>query len=145
MPATSCSLKWVLSGTPAETRAAGASPWPLQRWCRPRSWACRRRTTRRCVGVWLEGSRRAGPASQRPAPLAWQRLKWPLHCLSPPFSQAAQWYPVGQLPKLAFDHRLIVRTALAHLAQQQAVQQRPGLAAALAAAADTLQGPWQEQ
>lgn len=59
--------------------------------------------------------------------------------------QAAQWYPIGQLPTLAFDHKLIVRTSFRHLAREGAVQQTPGLEEQLAQAADGLEGPWQEQ
>ena len=59
--------------------------------------------------------------------------------------QAAEWFDAAQLPPLAFDHKLIVRTAFRHLAKQEAVQQRPGLPAALQAAANALEGPWQQQ
>ncbi|KAI7845785.1 hypothetical protein COHA_000699 [Chlorella ohadii] len=59
-------------------------------------------------------------------------------------AQAAQWYDVQQLPKLAFDHKLIVRTAFRHLAGQESVQQQGGLGDQLAAAAEKLEGPWQE-
>lgn len=40
--------------------------------------------------------------------------------------------------------KLIVRTALRHLARQDEVQQRSGLRDQLTAAADKLEGPWQE-
>ncbi|PRW32938.1 NUDIX hydrolase [Chlorella sorokiniana] len=60
-------------------------------------------------------------------------------------AEAAHWYDMQQLPKLAFDHKLIVRTALRHLAGQEAVQQRAGLRDQLAAAAEKLEGPWQER
>jgi 8-oxo-dGTP diphosphatase len=58
---------------------------------------------------------------------------------------AARWYPVEQLPQLAFDHKLIVRSAFRHLACQGAAAAQPALAAALAAAAGRLEGPWQQQ
>ena len=62
-----------------------------------------------------------------------------------PRRQAAEWFAVDQLPRLAFDHQLIVRTALRHLAGTSQVQgQRPQLAAQLQAAADKLEGPWQQ-
>ena len=59
--------------------------------------------------------------------------------------QDAQWYAIDQLPRLAFDHKLIVRTAFRHLAREGAVQQQPGLAEQLGRAADALEGPWQHQ
>ena len=59
--------------------------------------------------------------------------------------QAAEWFDIAQLPGLAFDHKLIVRTAFRHLARQDAVQQQqPGLPGALQSAADALEGPWQQ-
>ena len=69
---------------------------------------------------------------------------------------AAQWFPISQLPPLAFDHKLIVRSAFRHLASQLArgegtapQQQQPVppavLRADLEAAADALEGPWQQQ
>lgn len=57
--------------------------------------------------------------------------------------QAAQWFPIPRLPRLAFDHKLVVRTAFRHLAAQAGVQAE--LAEQLRAAADALEGPWQEQ
>lgn len=58
-------------------------------------------------------------------------------------AQAAQWFPIPRLPRLAFDHKLVVRTAFRHLAAQAGVQAE--LAEQLRAAADALEGPWQEQ
>eukprot|EP00887_Chlorella_sp_A99_P000198 scaffold13.g198.t1 len=60
-------------------------------------------------------------------------------------AQEAAFFPVAQLPRLAFDHKLIVRTSLRHLAREDGVQARAGLAATLRAAADRLEGPWQQQ
>ncbi|KAL4448962.1 hypothetical protein ABPG77_007679 [Micractinium sp. CCAP 211/92] len=57
-------------------------------------------------------------------------------------AQAAQWFPIPSLPRLAFDHKLVVRTAFRHLAAQAEVP--AGLAEQLSAAADALEGPWQE-
>ena len=57
---------------------------------------------------------------------------------------AAEWYPVDQLPQLAFDHKLIVRTALRLLAREPAATRWEGLSGELAAAADRLEGPWQQ-
>lgn len=59
--------------------------------------------------------------------------------------QAADWYDIDKLPGLAFDHRLIVRTAFRHLAGRGAVVRQPGLAQQLEAAAGALEGPWQQQ
>ena len=64
---------------------------------------------------------------------------------------APQWYPLSEeLPPLAFDHNLVVRTALRRLAQEGASgggggAAREGLQQALLRAADRLEGPWQQQ
>ncbi|GLC38645.1 hypothetical protein PLESTB_000455900 [Pleodorina starrii] len=55
----------------------------------------------------------------------------------------ARWFDVSQLPPLAFDHKLVVRTALGHLAKQPEAAQVGGLPATLEAAASKLEGPWQ--
>ena len=34
----------------------------------------------------------------------------------------AQWFPVGQLPPLAFDHKEVVRTVFEKLTQRQEVE-----------------------
>ncbi len=50
---------------------------------------------------------------------------------------------MSDLPPLAFDHKLIVRTALRRLAEQPAAAAGGGaLAAALVAGAEKLEGPW---
>lgn len=51
---------------------------------------------------------------------------------------AASWFDVGQLPALAFDHKLIIREAFEKLAAQAtgALQEQ------LAAGAKQLEGPW---
>jgi len=60
-------------------------------------------------------------------------------------ARAARWFDVGDLPPLAFDHKLIVRSALRHLAAgPAAAAASPGLPAALEAAAAKLEGPWQK-
>jgi 8-oxo-dGTP diphosphatase len=59
--------------------------------------------------------------------------------------QAAQWFPISELPKLAFDHKLIVRSAFRQLAGKPDVLQVVGLAEQLIGAADKLEGPWQVQ
>lgn len=77
-----------------------------------------------------------------------ERLPWLQPCPCPPTrrSQEAEWFAVDRLPRLAFDHKLIVRTALRHLAATSHVQrQRPHLAGQLLAAAEKLEGPWQQQ
>ena len=70
-----------------------------------------------------------------------------MYCISAAHlpAQAAEWFDIAQLPRLAFDHKLIVRTAFRHLAREGAVQQRAGLPGALQSAADALEGPWQQQ
>ncbi len=37
-------------------------------------------------------------------------------------AQDARWFDVSSLPPLAFDHKLVVRTSLRHLAKQAAAQ-----------------------
>ncbi|PSC69087.1 nudix hydrolase [Micractinium conductrix] len=59
-------------------------------------------------------------------------------------AQAAEWFPADRLPALAFDHKLVVRTALRHLATQPDVAKQPALVGALWAAAERLDGPWQQ-
>ncbi|GAB4820190.1 hypothetical protein N2152v2_007236 [Parachlorella kessleri] len=56
----------------------------------------------------------------------------------------ASWYDVMSLPSLAFDHKLIVRTALRHLAKEDKVQAVEGLPDQLCKAADLIEGPWQQ-
>ncbi|EFJ42806.1 hypothetical protein VOLCADRAFT_97032 [Volvox carteri f. nagariensis] len=57
----------------------------------------------------------------------------------------ARWFDVTMLPLLAFDHKLVVRTALRHLAKQPAAGAVAGLSATLEAAADKLDGPWKTE
>ncbi|KAG2487894.1 hypothetical protein HYH03_013476 [Edaphochlamys debaryana] len=57
----------------------------------------------------------------------------------------ARWFDISALPALAFDHKLVVRSSLRHLAKQPAAASVAGLAAALDSAADKLEGPWQQQ
>lgn len=70
------------------------------------------------------------------------KVNWKLSCW-------LQWYPLGELPPLAFDHKLVVRTALRRLAQEGPPggggAAREGLKQALHQAADKLEGPWQQQ
>ncbi|DBA75329.1 hypothetical protein WJX77_010069 [Trebouxia sp. C0004] len=54
----------------------------------------------------------------------------------------AEWYDVTKLPPLAFDHKLIVRTAFQHLLQQSETKATEGLSAALQQGAKNLEGPW---
>lgn len=54
----------------------------------------------------------------------------------------AEWYDVTKLPPLAFDHKLIVRTAFQHLLQQSETTATEGLSAALQQGAKNLEGPW---
>ncbi|KAK9918397.1 hypothetical protein WJX75_003788 [Coccomyxa subellipsoidea] len=57
-------------------------------------------------------------------------------------ASAAEWFDVRDLPQpLAFDHKLIVRTAFQHLMQQPTVKGK--LAEQLQAGAEKLQGPWE--
>ncbi|GFR40485.1 hypothetical protein Agub_g1052 [Astrephomene gubernaculifera] len=58
----------------------------------------------------------------------------------------ARWFPVGSLPPLAFDHKLVVRSALRHLAASSEAQQaEAGLPASLEEAATKLDGPWRTE
>jgi 8-oxo-dGTP diphosphatase len=54
----------------------------------------------------------------------------------------AQWFPVGQLPPLAFDHKEVVRTVFERLTQRREVQTADGLVKALETGIQQLQGPW---
>jgi 8-oxo-dGTP diphosphatase len=38
----------------------------------------------------------------------------------------ARWFPVADLPPLAFDHRLVVRTCLRHLAARPEAKEAGG-------------------
>lgn len=60
-------------------------------------------------------------------------------------AQDAQWFPIASLPKLAFDHKLIVRTSFRHLAREDVVRKKAGLPKQLTEAADKLEGAWQQQ
>ncbi|PNW85500.1 hypothetical protein CHLRE_03g189450v5 [Chlamydomonas reinhardtii] len=55
----------------------------------------------------------------------------------------ARWFDVSALPQLAFDHKLVVRSSLRHLAKQPAAQAIDGLSPVLESAATQLDGPWQ--
>lgn len=50
----------------------------------------------------------------------------------------AQWFPINDLPRLAFDHKLVTRMAFRRLARET-----PELAPLLGSSADRLEGPWQ--
>ncbi|PNW85501.1 hypothetical protein CHLRE_03g189500v5 [Chlamydomonas reinhardtii] len=54
----------------------------------------------------------------------------------------ARWFDVSALPQLAFDHKLVVRSSLRHLAKQPAAQAIDGLPTLLRSAAAKLDGPW---
>ncbi|KAL3134050.1 hypothetical protein ABBQ32_008479 [Trebouxia sp. C0010 RCD-2024] len=54
----------------------------------------------------------------------------------------ADWYDVTALPALAFDHKLIIRTAFEHLLQHSQTKTTEGLAAALQKGAKNIEGPW---
>lgn len=54
----------------------------------------------------------------------------------------AEWYDVTKLPSLAFDHKLIVRTAFEHLLNHSETNSADGLAEALHKGAKNLEGPW---
>ncbi|PNH10108.1 ADP-ribose pyrophosphatase [Tetrabaena socialis] len=58
-------------------------------------------------------------------------------------AKEARWFDVANLPQLAFDHKLVVRSALRHLAKSPAAAAMAGLPASLEAAAVKLEGPWQ--
>ncbi|GIL86784.1 hypothetical protein Vretimale_15630 [Volvox reticuliferus] len=57
----------------------------------------------------------------------------------------ARWFDVSMLPVLAFDHKLVVRTALRQLAKQPTAAAVAGLPAILEAAANKLEGPWRTE
>ncbi|KXZ56934.1 hypothetical protein GPECTOR_1g842 [Gonium pectorale] len=57
----------------------------------------------------------------------------------------ARWFDVSSLPQLAFDHKLVVRSSLRHLAKQPAAAALANLPEDLLRAADKLEGPWQTQ
>ncbi|KAG2448201.1 hypothetical protein HYH02_006786 [Chlamydomonas schloesseri] len=57
----------------------------------------------------------------------------------------ARWFDVSALPQLAFDHKLVVRSSLRHLAKQPAAQAIGGLPPLLESAATKLDGPWQTE
>lgn len=100
----------------------------------------------RAVDAAWAGSR---AAARRDVPLAGRPYRpragpsWPARFRPPHLAalQAAQWFPISSLPALAFDHKLVVRTAFRHLAAQEGGGE---LAEQLTAAADALEGPWQE-
>jgi hypothetical protein len=52
----------------------------------------------------------------------------------------AQWFPVSQLPPLAFDHQLIVRECLQHAANMPEAQDK--MKDELLRAAERLAGDW---
>lgn len=54
----------------------------------------------------------------------------------------ARLFPVTELPPLAFDHKLVVRTALRRLAELKEASEQAGLVDALLEGAGKLQGPW---
>eukprot|EP00208_Stichococcus_sp_RCC1054_P007418 CAMPEP_0206150266 /NCGR_PEP_ID=MMETSP1473-20131121/38207_1 /ASSEMBLY_ACC=CAM_ASM_001109 /TAXON_ID=1461547 /ORGANISM="Stichococcus sp, Strain RCC1054" /LENGTH=180 /DNA_ID=CAMNT_0053547761 /DNA_START=102 /DNA_END=644 /DNA_ORIENTATION=+ len=55
----------------------------------------------------------------------------------------AEWFPVTELPTLAFDHKLVVRTAFEKLTEHSSVAASGGdLKGQLQQAAEALQGPW---
>lgn len=56
----------------------------------------------------------------------------------------AEWFDVGQLPPLAFDHKIVVRTCLRALAEKPEVAAVDGVTTALRKAADKLEGPWKQ-
>lgn len=55
---------------------------------------------------------------------------------------AANWFPVGELPALAFDHKQIIREALETLSSRPMVQKTGDMFRQLKLAAEALQGPW---
>lgn len=55
----------------------------------------------------------------------------------------ARWFPIGQLPALAFDHKEVVRTAFEKLAECKEVLSEESLVKELQTAIDGLQGPWE--
>mmetsp|Transcript_28876 Transcript_28876/g.85495 ORF Transcript_28876/g.85495 Transcript_28876/m.85495 type:complete len:87 (+) Transcript_28876:242-502(+) len=54
----------------------------------------------------------------------------------------ARWFDVAALPTLAFDHKLVVKEALRTLAAKP--ESHGDLQQSLSAAADKLEGPWQQ-
>jgi hypothetical protein len=54
-------------------------------------------------------------------------LRYELACCSQDDAADAKWFPVGQLPPLAFDHKEVVRTVFEKLSQRQAVRTEGGL------------------
>ena len=57
-------------------------------------------------------------------------------------AQEASWFDVGELPHLAFDHKLVVRTAFEVLAKRPEAAGSEPLQQELHAAVAKLQGPW---
>ena len=55
---------------------------------------------------------------------------------------AAQWYNIDDLPALAFDHKLILKTAFERMATEPEAAASPGLKEALKQAATKLTPPW---
>eukprot|EP01024_Parvocaulis_polyphysoides_P030082 TRINITY_DN2733_c0_g1_i4.p2 TRINITY_DN2733_c0_g1~~TRINITY_DN2733_c0_g1_i4.p2 ORF type:complete len:215 (-),score=27.44 TRINITY_DN2733_c0_g1_i4:359-916(-) len=54
----------------------------------------------------------------------------------------AQWFQFDQLPKLAFDHKLILRSALGKLMEIPANKEKQELFQAMKTGVDSLQGDW---
>lgn len=57
-------------------------------------------------------------------------------------AKEAQWFPVGDLPDLAFDHKMVVREAMRAVAAKPQAAAVGGLVGQLTAAAHKLEGPW---
>lgn len=60
-------------------------------------------------------------------------------------AKEAKWFDIGSLPRLAFDHKLVVRTALGALAARPDVAGSPALTYHFQEAMEKLAGPWQQQ
>jgi hypothetical protein len=56
----------------------------------------------------------------------------------------ARWYDVRALPKLAFDHKLVVRECFKHASKMQAALSND-MATALEHASETLAGDWRKK
>lgn len=57
-------------------------------------------------------------------------------------ASAAEWYNIDELPPLAFDHKLIIKTAFERMSTEAETGATPGLQAALQQAAAKLTPPW---
>jgi len=57
-------------------------------------------------------------------------------------AQSAEWFNLRELPPLAFDHKLVIRTALEKLGALDEAKADGTLSGDLQAGVEALQGPW---